>query len=172
MSHVTRNRSAWAVCAAILALCSTGCMMSPEHGQNIGRKTDRVLFAGATPFPGQTILIEALNFQTRKWEQIATLHTSGTNRAYVDRNGTWYRWPAVYNDGYKPIPNKYWIYTPINAFKWTALVRARIAGDRDGLCTFKNGCRWPDVALEDQWEEFGVRDQNGDPLGYVAVHAR
>jgi len=172
MGHLIRGRRAPAACAAILALCSAGCMMSPQHGQNIGRKNDKVLFAGATPFPGQNIVVEALDFQTRKWEKIAEFHTSGTDDAYRDRNGTWYRWPAVLNDGYKPIPDKYWLYIPTNQYRWTALVRARIDGDRDGLCTFRDGCRWPDTRLEDQWEEFGVRDRSGDPAGYVAVFAQ
>jgi hypothetical protein len=108
MSHVTGNGLAWAVCAAILALCPTGCMISPQHGQYIGRTSDKVLFAGATGAPGQTVRIQAKLPYQNVWNTINEVHTSGENARYTDSNGTWYRWPAILSRGYVQIPAQYW----------------------------------------------------------------
>jgi len=157
MSHVTRNRSAWAVCAAILALCSTGCMMSPQNGQSIGRRSDKVLFAGATLVPGQDILIEAWNWTDGDWEKLADVQTAKEIDKYTDQNATWYRWPAVYNDGYVAIPAECW--QRIQGGLYVAKVRARVDGDRDGLPTFKYPYSYsPWQSMEDVWMEHGYDD--------------
>ena len=146
MSHVTRNTSAWAVCAAILALCSTGCMLSPQHGQDIGRISDNVLFAGATMSPGQNIVIQGKLPNTEDgWEFIKDVHTSGTGYGYTDSNGdTWYRWPAILHEGYFPIPTRYWKSTKGGPKGTTheAEVRAIIAGEDQGLPTVEDGFRY------------------------------
>ena len=152
MSHVTRNTSAWAVCAAILALCSTGCcMLSPQHGQDIGRISDPVLFAGATTSPGQDIVIQGKDPDTKGWVKIKEVHTSGTGTGYTDSEGTTcYRWPAILEHGYFPIPPEYWKSTKGGPEGTThyAEVRAIIAGTDQGLPTVEDGFRYSPFVSE------------------------
>ena len=159
MRRVTRNRSAWTVSAAILALSSTGCMLSPQHGQNIGRISDNVLFTGATPFPHQNINIEGKNPNTGRWEFIKEVHTLGTGNGYTDSRGvTWYRWPAVLHDGYFPIPTRYWKLSAGGPAGTTheAEVRAILPGDDEGLQTFKDGYRYSPFRAEGSLHETSV----------------
>ena len=146
MSHVTRNTSAWAVCAAILALCSTGCcMLSPQHGQVIDRTTDPVLFVGATTSPDQDIEIQGKHPITDEWEFIEDFHTSGTGYGYTESDGTTcYRWPAILHDGYFPIPTWCWKLSTDGPAGTTyeAEVRAIIAGTDQALPTVEDGFRY------------------------------
>lgn len=167
MSHVTRNRSAWAACAAILALGSTGCfMVSPQHGQYIGRTSDKVLFAGATGVPGQNVLIQAKVPYQDVWETIADVNTVGECSRSTDANGTWYRWPAVCSKGYLAIPAKYWRPKTGGPPQAThqAEVRAIVPGeDEDAvLLNFKDGYEYD--ATTDVWDAWGVWGWYGESI--------
>jgi hypothetical protein len=126
---------------AIMSVCSTGCMVTPQHGQVLTSTGEEIDFVGATVHPGERLLIQARRVsgsweeETEEWENIgeATTYTSAT----VLESGEWYLW----RDGRVRIPSSSWWY--VGDGLMAAEIRVisldhDIRGD-DRLLTFKSG---------------------------------
>jgi hypothetical protein len=167
MSKPTHNTSARLIGAAILAICTTGCMVSPQNGQYIYQTGEPVMFAGATTAPWQDVRIEAKHpaWPPDLWVEIEAVHTETEDEAYTDPNGKWYLWPSIPRNGFARIPRECWMPCPGN--RYCTEVRARVAGDQDGLLTFKNGYRYdPFASLWDLWSQWG----HGQSVTIYAFH--
>lgn len=156
MSNVIRRMSVPTVCAAIVAICSTGCMMSPRHGYVLDDTDDVVLFAGATTSPRQRIQIEAYR-PSYGWRSLGAVVSRDT--PYTDLNGTWYVWPADIDNGRIRVPAAYWENAKEKPGYKKAQLRAIIPNGgflQDGLFTFKDGFSYsPFLSTGEQWEQWG-----------------
>jgi len=138
----TRNMSAFAIGAAVLAICSTGCMVSPQHGEYVGHTSGSVICAGATLEPGQAVEVQARH-PNGQW---VTIHQTTTGHVpYVDENGEWYVWMASqgFLNGLR-IPSVFWTpaQDPNAPGPYQAELRAIVPGNdflEDGMFTYELG---------------------------------
>jgi len=139
------------LCVALLGLTSTGCMISPQHGEDVGRIDNLIAFYGATTLPRQRLEIQALN-PMGGWERISDATT--VDVATELESGTWYIWGNLF----VRIPRRYW--RDAGAGRMSAIVRTRVLeGDVLGspaLLTFENGFEPNDYSdVSTMWDEYG-----------------
>lgn len=100
MKKITHSLAA--VATTVVALCSTGCMVTPQDGDYIGNieTAGPQVFAGATFQPRERVVIQARH-PDGGWHKIG--ETRSSSSPYVDANGEWYIWGA-----FLEIPEEYW----------------------------------------------------------------
>jgi len=126
---------------------STGCMMTPGHGENIGNKLDKVQFLGAVQAPGKTVCIQGKDRYNR-WQNIATAKSTSTPYRYS--GSTWYLWSREI-----AVPHHLW-HIDGDPWHWKAEIRVIDISSGDALATFEEGFFEyfdPEVSLADLVEE-------------------
>jgi len=104
----------------VLLLASTGCMIAPLDGQNIGSLSQQVEFSGVTEQANEWVYIQAQNPNTLDWVTIGTAKTGSSPYDAYDTD--WYLFSTNLQ-----IPGKYWSYTGANN-EFTAEVRCKSSG--------------------------------------------
>jgi hypothetical protein len=154
MANVKRILSSVVVGLSLLAICATGCMMSPTHQDVYWSTSSRIPFYGFMTQPDEPVVLEAFNYGTWRWEAFA--ETSTLAREIENHNGTWHYWSVS-----TTIPRHLWVYTgPRTPGTYGAIVRAVTPGGdvlgSESLFTFESEFDPLDPRpLDEIWAEHG-----------------
>jgi hypothetical protein len=141
MSIATLSNRAAAAAAAVLAVCSAGCMLEPGHDEFIGYTNEPVSFTGVLQEPGVEVEVQALH-PTRGWEPIFT--ATSMFWSIRDRNGSWHPWMAE-----QRVPSEYWTdqFPGVPLYKQATLRAVVPDYDDEVLFTFEQTFPWMDAVV-------------------------
>jgi hypothetical protein len=113
-------------------LLSTGCMMTPGHGEDVGLKTDPVSFVGALREPGKLVYIQARDRENNhQWRTVGSTRSSTSAVQYSGLD--WYLWSRDIT-----LAHRHWYINGSPQF-WSAEVRAIDSSTGNALGTFDAG---------------------------------